>query len=111
MLEDTLLLNGMNLSTGDGYCTLGKSTFILCRSLGVRNVELEAGDQGSDSLSACLISLLCCPKHHTVEQQRGRQDLTIIHPTQNILKTRIQGFRIAVKDFALAEEDVVTNRR
>lgn len=77
MLEDTLLLNGMNLSTGDGYCTLGKSTFILCRSLGVRNVELEVGDQGSDFLSACLISLLCCPKHHTVEQQRGRQDLTI----------------------------------
>lgn len=43
------------------------------------------------------------------KKQRGRQDLTIIHPTQNVLKTRIQGFRMAVEDFTSAE-DVVTNR-
>lgn len=77
----------------------------------VGNSELGTGDLGPDSLPACLISFLCCPKHPgEMEQQRGRQDLTIIHPTQNILKTRIQGFRIAVKDFTLEEVDVVANR-
>lgn len=76
----------------------------------VRNAELGAGEQGSDSLPSSLISLLCCSKHHTEEQQRGRQDSTIIQTAQTGFKTRIQGFRIALRDFTLAEDDVVTNR-
>lgn len=76
----------------------------------VRNAELGAGEQGSDYLPSSVISLLCCSKHHTEEQQRGRQDSTIIQTAQIGFKTIIQGFRIAMRDFTLAEDDVVTNR-
>lgn len=77
----------------------------------VKDVMLETADQSSDSFSACPISPFCCPKHHTVEQRRGSWDLTVIQPNQNIPETRIPDFRITVKKFTLAEEDMVTNRR
>lgn len=39
------LVDGMNLSTGDGVMNSWKKYFDLCRNLVVRNAELGAGDQ------------------------------------------------------------------
>lgn len=68
----------------------------------VKDVMLETGDQSPGSSSACPISLLCCLKH---------RDLTVMPPSKNILKTRIQDFKIAVKKLTLAEEDMFTKGR
>jgi len=76
-----------------------------------KDVMLETRDQSSDSFSASHIFLLYCPKHHAVEQQEGKVGLAIIQARQNIPKTRIQDFRIAMKKFTLVEGDRVINRR